>query len=101
MEKALLARHQVDWKGALAATFQAPPALAAAFIPHLWPVLVPCAAGALVVTLWQTRRKPADLGNQDPVPFYLHQIADMEETAVAKAVADSGKALRYPSNWFV
>ena len=97
MEKATQTRYRVDWKGTLAATFLAPATIVAAFVPHLLPLLVASAGGRLVVGLWQAHTSRAELGKRDPVAFYLHQIADMKETAVADAVAASGRTWRHRS----
>jgi hypothetical protein len=72
----------------LAASFVAPPSVVAALgHPAALPLLVVCAAGALVVGLWRSRTNLADLQKQDPVAFYLHQIKDMKEDHVIEAVA--------------
>jgi hypothetical protein len=88
MEKALKARNRVEWKGALAVSFVAPPSLLGALgHPAAWPLLVACAGGALFVGLWQARTPMANLRKEHPVAFYLQQIKDMKEDHVIEAVA--------------
>lgn len=95
MEKATQARHRVDWKDTLAASFQVPPDVIEALgHPLAWPLLVVCADGALAVAVWQSRKGRPDLKMQDPVALYLHQVSSLNEEAVINAVVG-----RLPDPW--
>lgn len=77
----------------MAVSFGAPPSVIAALgHPAAWPLLFVCAGGAVTVGLWHARRSVADAGRRDPVACYLHQIKNMKEDDVIRAVAASGGA---------